>query len=86
MEFRSGVVKNRHPHTLSSQMACLNHLFPIRNDKNTVLKIAQIICEDIVDVLEIKSDKFLPAYIAFEAVSDTYRLFKRMRKGTKTKA
>ena len=59
------------PHTLSSQMACLNHLFPIRNDKNEVLKIAQIICEDIVDVLEIKSDKFLPAYIAFEAVSDT---------------
>jgi len=58
------------PHTLSSQMACLNHLFPIRNDKNEVLKIAQIICEDIVDVLEIKSDKFLPAYIAFEAVSD----------------
>jgi len=58
------------PHTLSSQMACLNHLYPIRNDKDEVLKIAQIICEDIVDVLEIKSDKFLPAYIAFEAVSE----------------
>jgi hypothetical protein len=57
-------------HTLSSQIACLNHLFLIRNDKNEVLKIAQIICEDIVDVLEITSDKFLPAYIAFEAVSD----------------
>ncbi|MDR0941329.1 MAG: hypothetical protein LBM68_03790 [Bacteroidales bacterium] len=56
-------------HTLSSQIACLNYLFPIRNDKNEVLKIAKIICEDIVDVLEIKSDKFLPAYIAFEAVS-----------------
>ena len=57
------------PHTLSSQMACLNHLYPIRKDKNEVLKIAQIICADIVDVLKIETDKFLPAYIAFEAVS-----------------
>ena len=57
-------------HVLSSQIACLNHLFPIRNDKNEVLKIAQIICEDIVDVLEIKTDDYLPAYIAFETVSD----------------
>ena len=58
------------PHTLSSQIACLNHLYPIRNDKNAVLKIAQVICEDIVDVLRIETDNFLPAYIAFEAVSD----------------
>jgi len=57
-------------HTLSSQIACLNHLFPVRNDKDAVLKIAQIICEDIIDVMEIKSDKFQSAYIAFEAVSD----------------
>ena len=33
------------------------------------MKIAQIICADIIDVLEIETDKFLPAYIAFEAVS-----------------
>ena len=58
------------PHTLSSQIACLNHLYPIRNDKNEVLKIAQVICDEIIDVLEIETDKFLPAYIAFEAVSD----------------
>ena len=58
------------PHTLSSQIACLNHLYPIRNDKNEVLKIAQIICEDIIDILKIETDKFLPAYISFEAVSD----------------
>ena len=57
-------------HTLSSQIACLNHLFPIRQDKNEVLKIAQIICKDIIDVLKIETDKFLPAYIAFEAMSD----------------
>jgi len=58
------------PHTLSSQIACLNHLFPIRNDENEVLKIAQTICPDITEVLKIKSDKFMPAYIAFEVVSD----------------
>jgi len=58
------------PHTLSSQIACLNHLYPIRNDKNEVLKIAQIICPEITDVLEIKTDKFQPAYIAFEAISE----------------
>jgi hypothetical protein len=57
-------------HILSSQIACLNHLFPLRKDKAEVLKIAQIICKDIVDVLEIETDDFLPAYIAFEAVSD----------------
>jgi hypothetical protein len=57
-------------HVLSSQIACLNHLFPIRNDKKEVLKIAQIICEDIVDVLQIKTDEFSPEYIAFEVVSD----------------
>jgi len=59
------------PHTLSSQIACLNHLFPIRNDKAEVLKIAQIICEDIIDVLEIKTDKLPHAYIAFEVVSSS---------------
>ena len=26
-------------HTLSSQIACLNHLFPIRNDRDAVLKL-----------------------------------------------
>jgi hypothetical protein len=62
------------PHTLSSQISCLNHLYPIRNDRLEVLKIAQKICKDIVDVFEIETDKFLPAYISFEAVSDTDHL------------
>ena len=57
-------------HVLSSQIACLNHLFSVRNDKAEVLKIAKLICEDITDVLEIKSDKYSSEYIAFESVSD----------------
>lgn len=58
-------------HTLSSQIACLNHLFPLRNDKKAVLAIAKTICSDIVDVFEITTDEFLPAYIAFETISET---------------
>jgi hypothetical protein len=57
-------------HILSSQIACLNHLFPIRQDKENVLKIAKVIDPDFVDVLIIDTDDHLPAYIQFEAVSE----------------
>ncbi len=58
-------------HTLSSQISCINHLFPLRNDRKAVLSIAKTICSDIIDIFEIKTDKFLPAYIAFETISET---------------
>jgi hypothetical protein len=61
-------------HTLSSQIACINHLFPIRHDKAEVLKIARSIDPRFVDVLVIDTDKYLPAYIQFETVSDTDHL------------
>lgn len=61
-------------HTLSSQVACLNHLFPIRKDKDAVLSVIQNVCLDIVDVLPITTDKFEPAYIQFETVSDSDHL------------
>jgi hypothetical protein len=57
-------------HTLSSQIACLNHLYPLRYDKNAVLAIAKQINSEIVDVLQIESDKFLPGFISFEVISD----------------
>lgn len=57
-------------HTLSSQIACLNHLYPLRYDKEAVLTIAQQIHPDIVDVYQIETDRFLPGYISFEVVSD----------------
>ena len=59
---------------LSSQITCLNHLFPIRHDRENVLGIAKIICSDFVDVLEIETDEFLPGFIQFEAVSETDHL------------
>ncbi|MHC1731944.1 MAG: hypothetical protein AB9888_07965 [Bacteroidales bacterium] len=61
-------------HTLSSQVACLNHLFPIREDKKAVLLLAKKICPDITDVLLIETDKYMPGYIQFEAVSDVDHL------------
>ncbi len=57
-------------HPLSSQIACINHLFPIRNDKDVVLKIMKHFKPDLKEVLQIDSDTYNPAYIQFEAVSD----------------
>ena len=57
-------------HVLSSQIACINHLFAIRKDRDAVLAVAKTICNDIEDVLPIPTDNYLSAFIAFEAVSD----------------
>ena len=61
-------------HTLSSQVACLNHLFPIREDKSAVLSLVRNILPDIIDVLLIESDRHMPAYIQFESISEADHL------------
>lgn len=65
-----------HPtgHVLSSQIACVNHLFLLRKDKNAVLAILKSVSDDFVDVLQINTDNFESAYIQFEAVSDSDHL------------
>lgn len=55
-------------HTLSSQVACLNHLFAIRNDKDVVLALLNGVMDEFEEVLPILCDKN-PTYIAFEVVS-----------------
>lgn len=62
--------KNPTGHVLSSQIACVNHLFQIRNDKSAVLAILKNITDDFIDVFPINTDKYLPAFIQFESVSD----------------
>lgn len=57
-------------HVLSSQIACLNHLFAIRSDKNAVLKLTKTILPDFIDVIEIGTDKYCKGFIQFEAISD----------------
>jgi hypothetical protein len=57
-------------HTLSSQVCCINHLFPIRHDEKTVLSIARQFCPGIKEIFTIPTDKHLPGYIQFESVTD----------------
>ena len=61
-------------HTLSSQIACVNHLYQIRNDKDAVLSILTNISSKFKDVLPISTDKHKPAFIQFESVSDSDNL------------
>jgi hypothetical protein len=56
-------------HVLSSQIACLNHLFLVRNDKSAVMDILKNISSDFVDVIKIESDEYFDGYIQFESVS-----------------
>lgn len=57
-------------HMLSSQIACLNHLFAIKEDPKAVLSIANNLRHNLhfKKVLPISLDKH-PGYIAFEVVS-----------------
>ena len=55
-------------HTLSSQIACLNHLFAIMNDKSSVLSMLNGIRDEFKEVLPVKCDTH-PQYIGFEVVS-----------------
>ena len=58
-------------HLLSSQVACLNHLFALRNDKYAVLALVNNLRPGLSFdvVLPLKNDKH-PQYVSFEAVSN----------------
>ncbi|MBR4406598.1 MAG: hypothetical protein IKT30_09510, partial [Bacteroidaceae bacterium] len=55
-------------HTLSSQIACLNHLFAIMNDHDAVLAMLNGVRDEFEKVLPVGSDAN-PKYIGFEVVS-----------------
>lgn len=61
-------------HLLSSQIACVNHLFAIRNDKYSVLELLKTVSQDFIDVYKIETDNIQSGYIQFEAVSDNDHL------------
>jgi hypothetical protein len=76
--------KNPTRHILSSQIACLNHLFAIREDKMAVLAIAQTICNNFTDVLPLDNDaNDTKAFISFEVVSDCDHLNECKKEGQK---
>ena len=56
-------------HTLSSQIACLNHLFAIMGDKEAVLAMINGVREEFKEVLSVQCDA-APQYIGFEVVSE----------------
>ena len=55
-------------HTLSSQIACLNHLFAIMNDRDAVLAMLNGVRDEFEKVLPIECDANRQ-YIGFEVVS-----------------
>ena len=55
-------------HTLSSQIACLNHLFAIMNDHDAVLTMLNGVRNEFEKVLPVGCD-VNPKYIGFEVVS-----------------
>ena len=56
-------------HTLSSQIACLNHLFAIMGDKEAVLAMLNGVRDEFKEVLSVQCDA-APQYIGFEVVSE----------------
>ena len=56
-------------HTLSSQIACLNHLFAIMGDKEAVLAMLNGVRDEFKEVLPVQCDA-VPQYIGFEVVSE----------------
>ena len=78
----NGEVPTRH--TLSSQIACLNHLFAIRNDEDAVLSIARMIDPEFDGVMLLDNDKEeWKGYISFEVVSETDHLNERRGRNKK---
>lgn len=57
-------------HLLSSQVACLNHLFAVRDDPEAVTAILQVIDPGLLEALPVQGDAIAPGYLQFEAVSD----------------
>ena len=58
-------------HVLSSQVACINHLFPIREDPDAVLAIAKTVEPEISEVVLLDNDKSgSRGYISFEVISN----------------
>lgn len=61
-------------HMCSSQISCVNHLFPIRYDRSAVLALANSVAREageqpFDDVLEMGGDRSMPGYIAFEVIT-----------------
>jgi hypothetical protein len=57
-------------HTLSSQVACVNHMFAWRDDEAAATAVLRAISTEFVRALPIASDVGVAGFVQFEAVSD----------------
>lgn len=57
-------------HLLSSQVACLNHLYPLRTDPAAVTAMLQALDPAVAEALPIPTDQGEPGYLQFEATGD----------------
>jgi hypothetical protein len=64
-------------HLLSSQVACVNHLFAWRHDAHAALAVLQGLDPEFEEALHVPGDSFSPGYVQFEAVSDHQYLNER---------
>jgi len=82
--WKYGNNSDRNPtnHLVSSQIQCLNHLFALRKDKESMLKLAQLFDPEIDDVLPTIGDKD-SGYIAFEFIYENAKLLNEDDYGSK---
>ena len=59
-------------HLCSSQISCVNHLYPLRYDEKAVLALANAVAGEVFfdSVIEVGGDCKFPGYIAFEVVTN----------------
>jgi hypothetical protein len=69
-------------HLVSSQIQCINYLFALRQDKDAILKLAQLFDSAVDDVLPTIGDKDV-GYIAFEFVYENDKLLNENDWGAK---
>jgi hypothetical protein len=69
-------------HLVSSQIQCINYLFALRNDKDAILKLAQLFDSAVDDVLPTIGDKDA-GYISFEFVYENEKLLNENDSGAK---
>ncbi len=70
-------------HLLSSQVACVNHLFAVRSDRDAVTRLLQALDGDVAEALAIPSDTGAPGFVQFEATGDESHLNEgRLQRGT----
>lgn len=55
-------------HLLSSQVACVNHLFGLRNDVHAATEVLKAIDNDVIKAIAVEERGVTPGFVAFEVI------------------